>query len=112
MEEKKGKKEREKQDDAKVRFGIALFFFLASYRRRHREGKKKRKTTAHRHLSLGLHPEARYATRSAFVRGSAETGAEEGGPARGRWRAAVSFLDDDDDNLDDDGGKSDRRRRC
>ena len=27
MEEKKGKKEREKQDDAKVRFGIALFFF-------------------------------------------------------------------------------------
>jgi hypothetical protein len=52
-----------------------------------------------------LHPEAKYATRSSFVRGSEETGAEEGGPARGRWRAAVSFLDDDDD------GRSDRRRR-
>ena len=56
-----------------------------------------------------MHPEAKYATRSSFVRGSEETGAEEGGPARGRWRAAVSFLDDDDD--DDDDGRSDRRRR-
>jgi hypothetical protein len=53
-----------------------------------------------------LHPEAKYATRSSFVRGSEETGAEEGGPARGRWRAAVSFLDDDDDD-----GRSDRRLR-
>ena len=44
MEEKKGKKEREKQDDAKVRFGIALFFFLASYRRRrHRKNRKEKK---------------------------------------------------------------------
>ena len=85
----------EKKRVSKMR---CFFPFLASYHHRRR----KRKTflplsfLPYRHLSLGLHPEARYATRSSFVRGSADTGAEEGVPARGTWRGVrVEFVDDE-----------------
>lgn len=84
----------------KSRLGDSFFFFLASYHHHLHRKREKRKTSSsffspYRHLSLGLHPEARYATRSSFVRGSADTGADEGGPARGTWRGrGVEFVVD------------------